>query len=75
MLQLGRWAGLTILTVKKIGYIDCLVERVRLLRSVAHKGAIRIVFRFFVVKSERKNLLDVWAEIRETLKLILINLV
>jgi len=58
---------------KKIWCIDCLVERVRWVRHVAHTGAIRIVFRFFVGKSERKNLLHVWAEVREILKLILIN--
>jgi hypothetical protein len=44
-------------------------------RPVAHTRAIGIVFKFFVVKSERKNLQDIWAEISEILKLILINVV
>jgi hypothetical protein len=48
---------------------------VRWVRPVAQTGAIKIVFKFFVVKSERKKLPVVWAEIRETLKLILINVV
>jgi hypothetical protein len=44
-------------------------------RPVAHTGAISIVFRFFAGKSERKNLLGVWAEVRKILKLILIKVV
>ena len=74
MLQLGRWVGLNPYR-KKMRCIDCLVQRVRWLRPLAHTGAVRIVFKFFVGKSERNNLPDVWAEIRETLKLILIDVV